>query len=491
MGNTPKPFNPTLGPRGGVALWRAALTDPLRIGTLDANPVAPKPGQPVRFDPPAEAASVADGRARLLGPTWAALSHSFGGDAPASGDDFLRAEAALGVVPALLLASAAKPVTDEVYRVIDRIPEAVRRPFHKLFGILVDSGVAAATGALQTMLDASVRGYDPSGPPPRAVDLPVDSLSQLDTSCGETAVAMILKAAGEPVLLGETDTQVSLPSWAPGTGGANLLVDREFARRGLSAVSGVGDLPRLKRFLASGMPVMVSLGWSNGGGHFAVASGYDDARGTVRVRNWAADGKTADVPVKDFEDAWARHFNLMTAVAPRRDPRLEKLLAQGELRQPTKVSRGFSVTDFWCDPKRVFVEAAYRYVTPSTDVTVRVSFNSEGLSWGAADEMRWLNGAVAVRQRVASGWHLGVRVEKLSLRKEAGEWTTWRATPVGAAVTLDGPGFNLAVAGERGGVQASLAVSLGKALADAGLKVNVSVTDQGQYSVMGVLAGTF
>ena len=32
--------------------------------------------------------------------------------------------------------------------------------------------------------------------------------------------------------------------------------------------------------------------------------------------------------------------------------------------------------------------------------------------------------------------------------------------------------------------------SLG-ALADMGLKVNVSVNEQGQYNVMGVLAGTF
>jgi hypothetical protein len=181
----------------------------------------------------------------------------------------------------------------------------------------------------------------------------------------------------------------------------------------------------------------------------------------------------------------------MTAVVPRRDPRLEKLLKQAEGRAPAAVARGFSVTDFWCDPKRLFVEAAYRWVTAATDVTVKVSFNSEGLRWGAAEEMRWLNGSIAVRQRVASGWYVGLRVEKLSLRNSPDEWQTFRATPVGAAMSVEGPGFNLAVAAERGGVQASLAVALGRSLADLGLKVNVSVTDQGTYNVAGVLAGVW
>jgi len=499
MGNTPpkppKPLdaasNPTFAPRTPAPLWHATLADAARIGSLDAHPVAPRPGQPVRFDPP-PAANVARARAALLGPTYAALTQSFGADLPPSGDDLLRAEAALGAVPALLLASAAKPISERVEGVINRIPEAVRRPFQKMFGILIDSGIAAATGAAQSLLDAAVRGYDPaSAALPGRVDLPIESISQLDTSCGETAVAMILKASGEPVLLGEIDTQMSMPQWAAGAGGANLLVDREFARRGLTAITGVSDTARVKRFLASGLPVMVSVGWANGGGHYAVLSGYDQASGTLRIRNWSANGATEDVRVADFEAAWARHFNIMTAVVPRRDPRMEKLLKQAEGRAPAGVPKGFSITDFWCDPKRLFVEAAYRWVTPTTEVTVKVSFNSEGLRWGSADEMRWLNGAVAVRQRVARGWYVGLRVEKLSLRNSPDEWQTFRATPVGAAVSVEGPGFNLAVAAERGGVQGSLAVSLGRSLADLGLRVNVSVTDQGTYNVAGVLAGTW
>ena len=54
-----------------------------------------------------------------------------------------------------------------------------------------------------------------------------------------------------------------------------LSPDQEFARHGLSAISGSSDLPRLKEFVASGFPVMVSVGWATGGGHFAVVSGFD------------------------------------------------------------------------------------------------------------------------------------------------------------------------------------------------------------------------
>ncbi len=491
MGNDKKP---SLNPTFATPLARAAFDDASRAMTLDPHPKAPRPGEPVRFDPPPPAVVEAN-RASFFGPTYAALTQALGNDA--SLDDLTRAEAAFGVVPALLLASAARPAADKVYAVIDHIPEAVRRPFHKAFGILVDSGLALATGAAQSLLDASVRGFAPGAQVPSKVELPVDAYSQLDTSCGETAVAMILKAAGEPVLLDEIDTQLPGPFGIPGVGGLrdvagnNLVVDREFARRGLTAISGVGDLARLEQFVASGMPALVGLGWKGGGGHFAVVSGYDKAAGTVTVRNWKADGQTRAVPVAEFEDAWGRRFHMMTSVSPRRDPRLAKLMTQGELRRDSPIARGFSLADFWVDDKRVFVEAAYRYVTGDTDATVRVSFNSEGLAWGDASEMRWLDGSIAVRQRVADGWRVGFRVDKLSVRKQGDEWTSFRTTPVGAAVSVEGPGFELAVAAERGAVQGSLGLALAKRIADLGLRVNVSVDDEGQYNVMGVLAGAW
>jgi hypothetical protein len=498
MGDDPKkptkPPSAALNPTFAKPLAHAAFTDPSRVMSLDPHPVAPKPGAPVRFDAPPPAVSAAN-RAQLFGPTYAALSQGYNTDPTL--DDLTRAEAVFGVVPALLIASAARPAVDAMYGVIQRIPESLRRPFHKAFGILIDSGLALATGAAQTLLDASVRDFAPGAKLPAKVDLPVDAYSQLDTSCGETAVAMILKYAGEPVLLDDIDTQLPGPAGIPGlvgsagAAGNNLVIDREFARHGLTAISGSGDLDRLKLFVASGMPVAVGLGWERGGGHFAVVSGFDDRARTVTVRNWRADGKTAAVPYVEFDACWGRRLRMMTAVVPRRDPRLAKLLAQTELRQPSTIAKGFSLADFWVDRTRVYVEGAYRYVTADTDVTVRVSFNSEGLAWGGADELRWLNGSIAVRHRVTGKWTVGFRVDKLSLRKQGEEWNTFRTTPLGGALSVDGPGFSLAVAAERGAVQASLGVALAKRISDLGLQVNVSVNDQGQYNVSGVLAGTW
>jgi hypothetical protein len=363
--------------------------------------------------------------------------------------------------------------------------------------VLIDSGLAYASGAAQSLFDRAVRDYAPGAALPPRVELPVTAISQLDTSCGETAVAMILKAAGEPVLVAEIDTQVQGPYGIPGLGGISgfagnsIAVDREFARRGLSAISGPSDLGRLKQFVASGMPVMVSVGWSNGAGHLAVVSGYNEATGTLSICNWVGDGSVRTVAATEFDTAWARHMRYMTAVGRQRDPRLEKLLKATDLRRDSGVAKGFSITDFWCDAKRLLIEAAYRYVTPRTEVTVKVSFNSDGLRDEDPSAMRWLNGSIAVRQRVADGWYVGFRVEKLSLRKESGEWQTLRTMPVGAALSLEGPAFALTVAAERGAVQASLAASLGRAVADLGLRVNVSVNAEGACTVQGVLSGTW
>lgn len=493
MGNDRAPPGSTFA----QPLWRAAFTDARAALTLDApDKIAKlsKPGDAVTFAPP-DPRTVETARAQLLGPTYALLSQPAGLDA--TGASLLDAEAAMGVLPAMLLASVARPATDTVYRWIDHIPAALRRPFEKAFGLALDAGVALATGAAQSLLDASVRSFAPGAVRPAKVALPVEALSQLDTSCGETAVAMILKGAGEPVLLGEIDTQLGGPAGVPGTSlgrsaaGNTLTVDREFARRGLTAISGPSDLERLKDFVASGLPVVVAVGWANGGGHFAVVSGYDEARGTISLENWRADGRREDVPVRDFSVAWGRRMNLLTAVCPRRDARLDAWVKKGELRRPDTVAKGLSLCDFWFDATRLYVELAYRYVGEGTDATVRVSFNSEGLDGHGADAMRWLNGSIAVRREVARGWFVGFRVEKLSLRKQADEWTTLRTTPLGAALTVAGPGFELSVAGERGGVQAALGVALAKRLADLGLTVNVSLRDDGHYALQASLAGAW
>lgn len=496
MGNDPKKPAapaPTLNPTFVTPLWRAALDAPSHVMTLTPHPQA---GTRMELNPPTASFDVEAARARFFGPAYAALSHSLGDDATL--DDLLRAESAFSVVPALLIASAARPATDTLYGVVDRIPDAIRRPFHKALGLLIDSGLALASDAAQSLLDESVRGFAPGSKLPDRVELPVDGYSQLDSSCGETAVATILKAAGEPVFLDDVDTQLPGPfgipgvAGVPGVAGYNLQVDREYARRGLTAISLSTDLPRLKQFVASGMPVAVNVGWSNGGGHYAVVSGFDQTKRTLTIQNWHADGKAITVSETDFDVAWARHMRMMSAVSPRRDPRLAKLIAQGELRRPSNVSKGVSLSDFWVDKKRVYVELAYRYVTADTDATVRVSFNSEGLGWSDTAAAQWLNGSIAVRQRVAAGWHVGFRVNKLSVRGDgANEWSSLRTTPIAAGLTVEGPGFELSVATERGGVQGSLGVALAKRIADLGLKVNVSVDAEGRCNVQGVVAGTW
>src|SRR5207249_2230751 len=120
------------------------------------------------------------------------------------------------------------------------------------------------------------------------------------------------------------------------------------------------DLVKLRAFLAAGLPVMVSVGWKSGGGHYAVVSGYDDFTGKLTIESWDGRGREdAQVDYQAFSDAWARHGNQMTAVLPQRDPRLEPLLRAGDPRRPTEIPEGFSLSNFWVSRQgKVYVEAA-------------------------------------------------------------------------------------------------------------------------------------
>lgn len=382
MGNEPKK-SARRAPHSTFAapLWRLAHSDSQRAVSL--TPPTPT--------------DVEAHRINLFGPTYAALTAAFG---DATIDDVALAQTALGVAPALLLASAARLASDRVRHVIERVPEPARRGFQRSFAALIDSALAAVTGAAQALLDTSMRGFAPGNPLPSRVELPIDSYSQLDSSCGEIAAATVLGLAGVPVTVDELDPHLTGPYGVPGLGGLrdarghSLVIDRAFAKRGLTAISGVADLARVKQLVASGMPVAVSLGWPNGAGHYALVSGFDEARGAVTVRNYKSDGKTVAVPYAEFDAAWERHMRVMTAVSPRRDPRMEKLIARGEIRRPSDAARGFSLADFWCDERRLFIDSAYRYVTADADAAVRVSFGAEGVecalvSVSASDDGRY------------------------------------------------------------------------------------------------------
>ncbi|MSP63791.1 MAG: hypothetical protein EXR72_26290 [Myxococcales bacterium] len=430
--------------------------------------------------PAATGAAVEKNRRLLLGPDYSALaclprdSSTF--------DEQIAAEGALSLIPAALLGSLARPVVDFLYGLIDRLPAAIRRPFEKELGLLIDTALAAAAALVSPLAGATVDRFhrDGSGLPP-SVALSLRTYSQMHNSCGETAAAMILKGAGLPVSLAGVDTQ--LP-FAPGT---NLLVDEEFRKRGLTAVNGPGDLARLKAFLASGYPVMVSIGWEGGGGHLTVVTGYDDATRRLTLRNFHADGTDSAVPYDEFDRYWVARGRYMTAVIARRDPRLDPLREAGTLRRDTPIHEGLSLSDLWVtEAGKVFVEGAWRYCAAGTDLTVRVKFNSaeNGLA-------RQLGGGMVIRQRIAPGWTVDLTVEKLSVRGADDTWQSYSAAPVAIYGGLSGPGFEIRAGGERGAFQASAAAHLGRLIAGLGLRANLAVEADGSVRLTALLAGTF
>jgi hypothetical protein len=451
-------------------IWRVATGEPLP-GAGGAPSLAFQPAS----GPTAEA-----NRRATFGPVYDALRG--GGGLEPGFREFVTAEAALSAVPAAILAPALKPAVDKGYSVIDKVPEALRRPLEKGYGLLIDAALSASGMAVQPLVDSTVHKFYPDGRNlPSSVDIPIQGYSQTLNSCGETAAATLLKAAGVPVSLGDVDTQT------PFADGTNLLEDQEMRRRGLTAINGTGDLNKLKAFLAAGYPVMVSVGWEGGGGHYAVVTGYDEATKSFTIKSYDGEGGTNKVPYAEFAADWKRHKNYMTAVVPQRDKRLEPLIKSGDLRRPDQIYSGLTLSDFWVTGDgKVFVEGAYRYVGKSTDVTVRVNYNSseEGLA-------RQLGGSLAIRERVANGWWLGLKVEKMSLKGKADDWSSYRTAPIAAYGSLEGPGFELKAGGERGAFQASVAADLGKWISGLGVAANASVDAGGNYRVTGGVTWNF
>lgn len=417
-------------------------------------------------------------RQAVLGPAYASL---FNPGPNASFEQQITADAAMAALPAALLAGAAKPAVDKGYSIIDKVPEALRRPLEKNYGLLIDSALTAASATAFPAVGATLDRIHPGGAGlPGAAEVQLQGYSQALDGCAETAAATILKANGVPVSLGEVDTQTA--------NGASGLVEAELRRRGLTAVNGMGDMAKLKSFLAAGYPVMVAVGWEGGGGHTAVVSGYDQAKGTVTIKNWDDVGGTNTVSMAEFEKDWGRHKNYMSAVVPTRDPRLDALVKAGtDLRRPTPIHQGLTLSDFYVTPQgKVFVEGAYRYVRSTTDVTVRVNWNQreQGLE-------RQLGGALSIRQQVKPGWFVGAEIEKMSLVGVDDRWHSFSTSPLSAYGTVEGPGFQLKAGGERGAFQAQAAADLGKLVSGMGAQANLAVDASGNYKVMGSVGFNF
>ncbi len=261
---------PSLRSPGGVDLFpREAFMQVVREGA-ERDLSAQRAHESARgyIDlPPANGAAAERTREQYLGPTYSA---SVATPRPMGVREQLEGEAALAAIPAALLAGAAKPAIEAGYGVIDRVPAALRRPLEKNFGLLIDTALAAPGAAISPVVGSTLDSAARESGRPSSAELRVPTYGQITMGCGETAAATILKAQGEPLSLADVDTQVAA------TGG-NLLMDQEFRRRGLSLVTGAGDMGKLKSLVSSGYPVMVSIARGpTGSDHYAVVTGYDD-----------------------------------------------------------------------------------------------------------------------------------------------------------------------------------------------------------------------
>lgn len=479
--------------RTGWARLDATLEDGRRVNLLpsrddvarwldDGSLGAPGPRAPVTLGPVAPG-NVGTTAAR---PRDAALDSLLGGvpagvrESPwsASFDDYFRARAAVSEVPTALAGAALRPVADGLYRVVDEIPAPIRRPFDRALGILLDNAVSLPANALTTRIPIT------SGPLPGAVDLGLPAYPQMQNSCGETMIATWLKAQGVPIALGEVDTQT------PFFEGTNLLVDAELRNRGFSLISGPGTMEDLRTYLAHGYPVMVSVGWPNGGGHYAVVTGYDESTRMLTIDSYNADGQVAKVPYDEFAGDWGRHANLMTVAHPQRDARLGQLRAAGRLSRTPQVQEGLSISDAWVNQRlQFFVEAAYRYRGTRDDLTVRLNVTSSQSVHSTGD---MFGGSLRYSHRFDSGTTVDFYAERVAIKSPA-DSTNLDAVLRSTAVYVGarhGPVSGRA-GYERGSFQAQLQAELNRRLYTLGAEARVSVGPDGRYSVFLGATGTF
>lgn len=401
----------------------------------------------------------------------------------ASFADYFRARAALSEVPTALAGMWLKPLADRTYALIDRIPAAVRRPFDRALGILLDTVVSLPGMAVEAALPLTPDGAAP-GALPGSVDLGIPAYPQLRSSCGETMVAAWLKGHGVPIALGEVDTQL------PFFSGLNLLEDAELRKRDFSVVSGPGDLADLRTYLAAGYPVMVSIGWANGGGHYALVTGYDDRRQVLTVDNYRVKGTIDEVPYADFEETWARHRNLMVVAHPQKDGRLARLRQAGRLSRDAEVAEGLSISDIWVNERlELFVELAYRYKGTKDDLTVRLSVDTAEGEYGLADVF---GGSIRYTHRFDADTSITVYAEKLSVKgRHDADSVTSILENVAVYVGAKHKGLSGRVGWERGAWQAELELDLNGRLGALDASARVSVTPDGQLAVSLGLSGTF
>lgn len=395
-------------------------------------------------------------------------------------DEYFRARGALSEVPTALAGMWLRPAADAGYALVDRIPAAVRRPFDRALGILLDSLVSLPAAAIDLALPNALE----SGALPRSVDLGIPAYPQLQSSCGETMVAAWLKGHGVPIALGEVDTQL------PFFSGLNLLEDAELRKRGYSLVSGPGDVGELKTYVAHGYPVMVSVGWANGGGHYALVTGYDEARGTLKIDNYGAKGAINEVPVEKFAADWKRHENVMWVAHPQKDRRLEKLRKAGRLSREAEIAEGISISDIWVNERlEMFIEVAYRYRGTKDDLTIRGNINTAEGVHGLEDVF---GGSIKYTHRFNADTSITLYAEKLSTTgNHDAESVANLLENVAIYVGAKHKGLQARAGWERGSFQGELELDLNGRLGSLDASARVSVDPNGRVAVYLGLSGTF
>jgi hypothetical protein len=392
-------------------------------------------------------------------------------------DEYFRARAAVSEVPVALAGMALQPVGDKLYRVVDMIPAPIRRPFDRALGILLENAVSLPAMGLTSRLP-----FD-GGPLPASSDLRVPAYPQIDNACGETMVATYLKSRGVPIALGEVDTQI------PFYDGSNALEDPELRNRGFSIISGPGTFQDLKTYIAHGYPVMASVGWANGGGHYVVVSGYDDKTNTLSIDNWFADGKVAKVPYGEFQQDWARHLNVMTIAGRERDARLETLRRYGRISRPARVQEGLSISEIWVTERlRFFVEAAYRYRGTRDDLVVRLNYNDSNREYGATGV---LGGSVRYAHRFDDGTEINFYAERLTTQGPPPDGLVNVLKNSAAYVGASHGPFSARAGYDHGAFQAALQAELNRRLGNLGAEARVNVAPDGNYYVFFGATGTF
>lgn len=185
--------------------------------------------------------------------------------------------------------------------------------------------IAIATLFLALVAVISANGaVDSSVSPDRHFIQDVPFTSQLPNYCGPASLSSLLAFYGICASQ-ETIGSIAYDKVTNGTNGADLLY--YCIEKGLSAYSLNSTLQELKGYISKGYPVIVlqdrSRSWTEG--HFRVAVGYDDAKGTITLRDSTQPGY-AVLPYTEFDRLWAKRGRWALLAMPKeKDKFPEKL----------------------------------------------------------------------------------------------------------------------------------------------------------------------